>query len=109
MYKTKLFFPLFIAVLFILGTNGKAQTSITPKEQPVKVMIMEDVLFSGIEASTEAELIDKKIDRVDAIINDPSQKEAGADAENARKAALLEIKNKLTAQKNKLTSPAKPN
>jgi len=99
----KIIFPIFILVLFSVNSYG--QNAAAPgKDGKVKVMIMEDILFKGITAANEAELIDKKTECINKTISDKTQIETDSDAEEARKNALLELKKKLEEQKNKLSS-----
>jgi len=90
--------------LFIFQVNAQTLSSV-PKDGKIKVMVMEDILFSGITSSNEKELLEKKIERIDKTLVDPAQIEANTEAENDRKTALLALRNKLVEQKNKLTAP----
>ena len=99
----KLLLTVFVITLFSLNSYAQ-NAAAASKDGKVKVMIMEDVLFKGIIAANEAELIDKKIEFVNKTISDKEQIETDSDAEDARKTALLELRKKLEEQKNKVSS-----
>lgn len=88
--------------LMLVGGRALAQTGETNNSKVLGVFIMEDVLFKGIASSNQAELLNKKIQRVEQEIADPAQKESNAAAEASRQAALIQIKSRLLAQKNNL-------
>lgn len=108
--KKKYFLSLFFILgLGLLGNRASAQeTSACQKSRVIGVFIMEDLLFKGLTASSEAELLTKKMQRVDQEIVNPNAKGSEPSAEASRRAALLQIKSRLMEQRNKLnTNPSK--
>lgn len=102
MKKSYLAMSLLVAALVAFSKPAFAQES--NDSRVISVFIMEDVLFNGITANTPAELLQKKIQRVNASLADPVQQEANAYAEEKRKMALVQLRTRLEEQKNKLNT-----
>ena len=99
----------FVTILLIMGmmlfsSRGTAQSAARSDSRVAAVFIMENILFKGIAATSEAELLNKKIQRVEEEIADPVSRMSDASAEASRKTALVQLKTRLVAQRNKLNA-----
>lgn len=98
----------FLSVILTMGimlfaSDATAQDGVVRNDSRISaVFIMEDVLFKGLTAESEADLLAKKILRVEQEISDPSARMGEASAEASRKTALVQLKTRLVAQRNKL-------
>jgi len=73
-------------------------------DSKVTIVIMENVLFSGITGTDEIDLLNKKIARVDAAVTDNNEKCDNADLEQKRLQLYASLKNRLVFEKKKLMS-----
>lgn len=97
-------FLLTIVMIISQTNNGFTQNSDRNKDERVTLVIMENVLFQGIVASNELDLLNKKIARVDEMVSDPNDMYTDADLENRRLQLYASLRNRLVFEKKKLTS-----
>lgn len=94
---------LLIFGIMLCGSRSLAQGAAARHDSRVSaVFIMENILFKGITATSETDLLAKKIQRVEQEISDPAARMDDASAEASRKTALVQLKTRLVTQRNKL-------
>ena len=97
-------FLLTIVVIISQSTTCFSQNTERNTDERVTVIIMENVLFQGIVAANELDLLNKKIAKVDQMVNDPNDAYTDADLETKRLQLYASLRNRLVFEKKKLTS-----
>lgn len=94
-------FLFLMGMMLICGRAAAQSASVAKESNVLGLFIMEDVLFKGITAHSQAELLTKKIQRVEQEIADPAQRYADEATEASRKTALIQIKARLLSERSK--------